>query len=65
MTNIRRVNPRETPKKNTYIIKLGTNIYNSDVTGKPGIPDTGVALPGDERLDKICADKEAEGEAPV
>jgi len=31
---MRRVNPRETPKKNTYIIKLGTSIYNSDVYNK-------------------------------
>jgi len=34
VNNIRRVNPRETPKKNTYIIKLGINIYNSDLHNK-------------------------------
>lgn len=34
VSNLRHLNPSETPKKSTLIIKLGTKIYNSDVTNK-------------------------------
>jgi len=47
------VNPRETPKKNTYIIKLGTNIYNSDLHNK----GKDMPLPAENRLDVKCAEE--------
>lgn len=34
VTNLRHLNPRESPKKSTLVIKFGTKIYNSDVTNK-------------------------------
>jgi hypothetical protein len=34
VNNLRYLNPRETPKKSTLVIKFGTKIYNSDVTNK-------------------------------